>query len=79
MGSIRMILAIAYEHRWPVWQLGVQVAFLQSKVEGGYVHVKTTPGQEVKNSKTGEPMIYKLKRSLYGLAQSPVLRCDRHH
>ena len=56
-----------------VWQLGVQVAFLPSKVEGRDVHAKTAPGQEVKGSKTSEPMIYKLKCSLYGLAQSPVL------
>ena len=72
IGSIRMILAIACEHGWPVWQLDVQVAFLQSKIEGRDVHVKTAPGQEVKDLKTGEPMVYNLKRSLYGLAQAPV-------
>ena len=76
IGSICMVLAIACEHGWPVWQLDVQVAFLQAKIEGRDVYVKTAPGQETKDPKTGEPMIYKLKRSLYGLAQSPVLWYD---
>ena len=72
IGSICMALAIACEHGWPVWQLDVQVAFLQSTIEGRDVYVKAAPGQEIKDSKTGEPMVYKLKRSLYGLAQSLV-------
>ena len=59
-----MILAIACEHGWPVWQLDGQVAFLQSKIEGRDVYVKMAPGQEVKDLKTGERMVYKLKRSL---------------
>ena len=71
-----MILAIACEHGWPVWQLDGPVALLQSKIEGRDVYVKMAPGQEVKDLKTGEPMVYKLKRSLCGLAQSPVLWTD---
>ena len=67
-----MVLAIACEHGWPVWQLNVQVTCLQSKIEGRDVYVKTAPGQDVKDSKTGEPMVYKPKRSLRGLAQSSV-------
>ena len=72
-----MILAIACQHGWPVWQLDVQAAFLQSKIKGLNVYVKTAGWQEVKDLKTGEPtMVYKLTRSLYGLAQSPVLWYD---
>ena len=59
-----------------MWQLDVQAAFLQSKIEGRNVYAKTARGQEVKDLKTGEPMVYKLTRSLYGLAQSPVLWND---
>ncbi|CAN0181201.1 unnamed protein product, partial [Laminaria digitata] len=40
VGSIRTILAVACEHGWPVWQLDVQVAFLQSKIEGRDVYAK---------------------------------------
>ena len=59
-------------------QLDVQVAFLQSKIEGRDVHVKAAPGQEVKDLKTGEPMVYKLKRSLYGLILEMLLASNHH-
>ena len=49
------------------------MAFLQPKIEGRDVYVKTAPGKEVKDSKTGEPMFSKLKRSMYGLARTTVL------
>ena len=77
IGSVRMVLAMAREHGWSVWQLDVQVAYLQSKIEGRGVYVTTAPGQEVKHSKTGEPMVYKLKRSLHGLAVTGYFA--RHH
>ena len=40
-----MVLAIACEHDWLVYQLGVQVAVLQSKIDGD-VYVKTAPGRD---------------------------------
>ena len=57
---------------WPVYQVDVQAAFLQRPIEGE-VYVKMAPGQEETDSKTGSPMVMKLKLSLYGLAQSPSL------
>ena len=71
IGSQRMVLAIACEHDWPVYQLDVQVAFLQSKIDGN-VYVKTAPGRD-SYDKNGAQMVMKLKRSLYGLSQSPAL------
>lgn len=53
IGSQRMILAIACEHEWPVYQLDVQVAFLQSKIDGD-VYVKTAPGR-ARTTRTGHP------------------------
>ena len=38
--------------------------------------MEPTPGHDPRDSKTGEVMVYKLQRSLYGLAQSPVLWYD---
>ena len=73
--SIRTLLAIACEHGWPVWQTDVVVAFLQSLVDKD-VFVEPAPGHDPRDSKTGEVMVYKLQRSLYGLAQSPVLWYD---
>ncbi|CAN0447533.1 unnamed protein product, partial [Pylaiella littoralis] len=72
IGSIRTLLAIACEHGWPVYQMDVAVAFLQSAIDKD-VYVKLAPGRDVTDPKTGEITVYKLERSLYGLAQSPVL------
>ena len=38
--------------------------------------MEPAPGHDPRDSKTGEVMVYKLQRSLYGLAQSPVLWYD---
>ena len=73
--SIRTLLAIACEHAWPVWQMDVVVAFLQSLIDKD-VFVEPAPGHDPRDSKTGEVMVYKLQRSLYGLVQSPVLWYD---
>ena len=75
IGSIRTVLAIACEHGWPVWQMDVVVAFLQAHIDKD-VYVNPAPGHDPRDLKTGEVMVYKLERSLYGLAQSPVLWYD---
>ena len=45
IGSIRTVLAIACEHGWPVWQMDVVVAFLQSHIDKD-VYVKPAPGHD---------------------------------
>ena len=55
--------------------MGVVVAFLQSLIDKD-VFVEPAPGHDPRDSKTVEVMVYKLQRSLYGLAQSPVLWYD---
>ena len=55
--------------------MDVVVAFLQSLIDKN-VFVEPGPGHDPRDSKTGEVMVYKLQRSLYGLAQSPVLWYD---
>ena len=72
IGSIRTLLAIACEHGWPVGQMDVVGEFLQSLIDKD-VFVEPAPGHDTRDSKTGEVIVYKLQRSLYGLAQSPVL------
>ena len=67
IGSIRPLLAIACEHGWAVWQMNVVVAFLQPLVDKD-VFVEPARGHDPRDSKTGEVMVYKLQRSLYGLA-----------
>ena len=73
IGSIRTLLAIVErEHGWPVWQMDVVVAFLQSLINKD-VFLEPAPGHDPRDSKTGEVMVYKLQRGLYGLAQSHLL------
>ena len=74
IGSVRMLLAIACEHGWPVYQMDVVVAFLNAYCDTD-VYVANLPGEETKNA-TGETMVNKLERSLYGLSQSPSLWND---
>ena len=45
--------------------MDIQVVFIQSPIEDA-VYVNMTRGQEETNSKTGAPMVMKLKHSLYG-------------
>ena len=75
IGSIRMVLAIACDKGWPVYQLDVVGAFLNAPCDSD-VYVKPAPGEVTKDPATGEPMVYKLERSLYGLSQSPSLWND---
>ena len=53
IGSTRTLLAIACEHGWPVWQMDVVVAFLQSLIDKD-VFVEPAPRHDPRNSKTGE-------------------------
>ena len=55
--------------------MDVMVAFLQPLIDKD-VFVELAPGHDPRDSKTGEDMVYKLQRSPYGLAQSPVLWYD---
>ena len=55
--------------------MDVLVEFLQSLINKD-VFVEPVPGHDPRDSKTGEVMVYKLQRSLYRLAQSPVLWYD---
>ena len=67
--SIRMMLAIVAELDYEVLMLDVQTAFLNADVEKE-VNVKMAPGYETYD-KSGVLFVMKLKKSLYGLRQSP--------
>ena len=64
-----MMLAIAAELDCEVLMLDVQTAFLNVDVEEE-VYIKMAPGYETYD-KSGAPFVLKLKKSLYGLRQSP--------
>ena len=65
--SFRIVLAIAADIDYEVFQIDVQTAFLNANVEED-VYVKTAPGYE-NTSKTGEPQVMRL---LYVLPNSPL-------
>ena len=67
--SIRIMLTIAAELDYKVLMLDVQTAFLNADVEEE-VYVKMAPGYATYD-KSGVPFVMKLKKSLYGLGQSP--------
>ena len=57
IGSIRTLFAIECEHGWPVWQMDVVVAFLQSLIDKD-VFVEPASGHDPRGSKTGKAMVY---------------------
>ncbi|CAN1766567.1 Retrovirus-related Pol polyprotein from transposon TNT 1-94 [Linum perenne] len=73
INSIRVILSIAVNNDWPLYQLDVKNAFLNGKLEEE-VYMNLPPGFE---EKFGMGKVCKLKRSLYGLKQSPRAWFDR--
>jgi hypothetical protein len=67
MDTIRAVLAIAAQNKWPVYQMDVKSAFLNGFLDKE-VYVDQPPGYEVKDQ---EQKVYKLKKALYGLKQAP--------
>lgn len=64
---IRLVVGIANNHNWPIYQMDVKSAFLNGLLEEevfvGYPHGFVVKDQELK--------FYKLKKALYGLKQAP--------
>jgi hypothetical protein len=67
LDTIRMVLAIAAQHNWKVYQMDVKSAFLNEYLEEE-VYVQQPPGYEVRGQ---EDKVYRLKKALYGLKQAP--------
>ena len=64
---MRVVIAIAAQHKWKVFQMDVKSAFLNGVLKEE-VYVEQPPGYEVKGE---EHKVFRLKRSLYGLKQAP--------
>jgi hypothetical protein len=67
LDTIRMVLAIADQHNWKVYQMDVESAFLNGYLEEE-VYVQQQPGYQVRGQ---EDKVYRLKKALYGLKQAP--------
>lgn len=65
--TIRMIIALAAQNSWPLFQMDVKSAFLHGDLEE-QVFIDQPPGY----IKAGnEHKVYRLKKALYGLKQAP--------
>lgn len=67
MDTVRMIIALAAQRGWIVYQLDVKSAFLHGELNED-VFVEQPRGYEKKDSPN---KVYKLKKALYGLKQAP--------
>ncbi|KAJ9550550.1 hypothetical protein OSB04_014595 [Centaurea solstitialis] len=67
MPSVRICIALAAIHHWPLHQLDVKNAFLNGVLEEE-VYMEQPPGFIVKEEAS---KVCRLRRSLYGLKQSP--------
>ena len=65
--SIRLFLAIAAIHHWPLYQLDIKNAFLHGELEDE-IYMEKPPGFVAQGESS---LVCKLRRSLYGLKQSP--------
>jgi len=67
MDTIRLVLALAAQKGWSLFQLDVKSAFLHGELNKE-VYVEQPPGYIVKEM---ENKVYHLRRALYGLKQAP--------
>jgi hypothetical protein len=67
LDTIRLILALAAQNSWSVFQLDVKSAFLHGDLSEE-VFVQQPLGYEKKGE---EGKVYKLRKALYGLKQAP--------
>ncbi|KAG9450495.1 hypothetical protein H6P81_010460 [Aristolochia fimbriata] len=65
--TIRLLIALAAQNRWKIYQMDVKSAFLNGYLEEE-VYVEQPPGYEKKGE---EEKLYRLKKALYGLKQAP--------
>ena len=65
--TIRLVIALAAQKSWPIFQLDVKSAFLHGDLQEE-VYVDQPPGYVCQGNET---KVYKLRKALYGLKQAP--------
>ncbi|CAL9028826.1 unnamed protein product [Prunus brigantina] len=75
--TIRLVISLAAQNSWLIYQLDVKSAFLHGNLQEE-VYIDQPPGYERKGEKE---KVFKLKKALYGLKQAPrawYSRIDAH-
>jgi hypothetical protein len=67
METVRMVVALAAQRNWKIFQLDVKSTFLHGELHVD-VYAEQPKGYEIKGS---EDIVYKLHKALYGLKQAP--------
>ena len=67
LDTIRIVISLAAQKAWVIYQLDVKSAFLHGEITEE-VFVEQPPGYEQKGH---ESKVYRLKKALYGLKQAP--------
>ena len=67
--SLRMFLSVCAAENLRVYQADVKAAFLQAPLDEK-IFVRAPPGYDSVDPVTGEPMVWKLSKSIYALKQS---------
>ena len=67
--SLRMFLSVCAAENLRVYQADVKAAFLQAPLDEK-IFVRAPPGYDSVDPGTGEPMVWELSKSIYGLKQS---------
>ncbi|KAK8928682.1 hypothetical protein KSP39_PZI017093 [Platanthera zijinensis] len=72
LNTVRVLISVAVHRRWPLFQLDVKNAFLNSDLQET-VYMQQSPGFET----TWESQVCRLTKALYGLKQSPRAWFDK--
>lgn len=67
LDTVKIILSVAAQYKWPIFQMDVKSAFLNGYIDEE-VYVEQPMAYEVQGK---EHLVYKLKKALYGLKQAP--------
>jgi hypothetical protein len=67
LDTVRAVLAVAAQKKWPVYQMDVKSTFLNGILQEE-VYVDQPPGFQIKGK---EYKVYRLKKALYSLKQAP--------
>lgn len=70
--TVRIVLALALSHQWPIKQIYVNNAFLNGVLEKDVYMTHTSGFESIENK-----LVCKLKKAIYGLKQPPTARYEQ--